>query len=107
VLPLTLLRVDAAGPSSGFSEDSVARQEIERLAMTAVMAAERMLELRPLGGPGADLLPVDALAYPSRGVRDRHTLALKQDRLLGQAKTGRENGEGIQATSGRGKSKRS
>lgn len=45
VLPLALLRPEAAAPY--FAEDAAARQEIERLAMAEVMAAERALGREP------------------------------------------------------------
>ncbi len=47
VLPLALLRPAAAPTPNGFAEDALARQEVERLAMQAVMVAERALGREP------------------------------------------------------------
>jgi superfamily II DNA or RNA helicase len=46
VVPVGLLRPKGAAPEH-FAEDALARQEIERLAMNAVMAAERALGREP------------------------------------------------------------
>lgn len=47
VVPIGLLRPRASAAPNGFSEDSLARQEIERLAMQAVFSAERALGREP------------------------------------------------------------
>jgi Domain of unknown function (DUF3883) len=47
VVPFGLLRRPGAAVPEGFAEDAVARKEIERLAMEAVMAAERALGREP------------------------------------------------------------
>jgi hypothetical protein len=47
VVPVGLLRPAGAAPPEGFAEDALARQEIERVAMEAVMAAERALGREP------------------------------------------------------------
>jgi superfamily II DNA or RNA helicase len=47
VVPIGLLRPVGALVAKGFAEDTLARQEIERAAMEAVMAAERALGREP------------------------------------------------------------
>jgi superfamily II DNA or RNA helicase len=47
VIPICLLRPPGAQAPDGFAEDAQARREVERLAMDAVMAAERALGREP------------------------------------------------------------
>jgi Protein NO VEIN, C-terminal len=47
VVPIGLVRVETGGPPDGFAEDPLARQRVERLAMDAVLAAERRLGREP------------------------------------------------------------
>jgi superfamily II DNA or RNA helicase len=47
IVPIGLLRPKTGSAPLGFAEDAVARQEIERLAMQAVFAAERALGREP------------------------------------------------------------
>ena len=53
VVPVGLLRRAGAAVPEGFAEDALARQEIERLAMEAVMATERALGREPRDVSGA------------------------------------------------------
>jgi superfamily II DNA or RNA helicase len=47
VMPIGMLRPRTGSAPDGFAEDALARQEVERLAMEAVLAAERTLGREP------------------------------------------------------------